>query len=92
MSVPVVVLLLCGQCHREQNCDLSPFPDRKKQITAPLSERMSEPVLAAFFPSFRLVRKSLISDSVNDSCGARCCPPVGAPGLAPHSHKPILIF
>lgn len=30
VSVPSVVLLLCGYCHRELSCDLTLFPDRKK--------------------------------------------------------------
>lgn len=39
-------------CHRERRCDLSPVPDRKKQIITQLRERMSKAVLAArgFFP------------------------------------------
>lgn len=57
-----MVLLLCGHCHREQSCDLSRFPDRKKQIITQLSERMSKAVLAAngcFLPEWQIGKRSV---------------------------------
>lgn len=57
--VPMIVLALRGHCHKEQSCDLSPVPDRKKQIITQLRGCLRQlSLLVAFFP-WQICRSSV---------------------------------